>query len=221
MAEALQQRIGQEQGRERSEGPLSGGLLAGAFGRAPVAERRLLLAGSRPPCWKAAMGPGHSAARPRERNSLDGDLPGLTAAHRVIVPDLPGHGASEVTAEDRIDSGRVMEWLGELIRQTCRRHRLWWVNCSEAPLRPATPVSTAIGSVVSCSWTLAFVRSSRHRSSVSPCPGFLVHPTERTHADLWWHRPGRAAQRLGEWQPFEAYNLDRPARRAFGRRLLR
>ncbi|SHN34881.1 alpha/beta fold hydrolase [Cryptosporangium aurantiacum] len=40
-------------------------------------------------------------------------LPGLAADHRVIAPDLPGHGASPVQAPD------VLRWLDSLVAVTC------------------------------------------------------------------------------------------------------
>ena len=45
-------------------------------------------------------------------------IPGLVATHRVIAPDLPGHGASEITAmADRCRPRHGM--AGELIEQSC------------------------------------------------------------------------------------------------------
>jgi pimeloyl-ACP methyl ester carboxylesterase len=45
-------------------------------------------------------------------------LPRLARTHRVIVPDLPGHGASQAE-EGLLDAERVLRWLDELIEQTC------------------------------------------------------------------------------------------------------
>src|SRR5690349_13338945 len=39
-------------------------------------------------------------------------LPELARTHRVVAPDLPGHGDTE-TADD------ALAWLGDLIEQTC------------------------------------------------------------------------------------------------------
>ncbi|HYJ69383.1 MAG TPA: alpha/beta hydrolase [Nocardioidaceae bacterium] len=44
-------------------------------------------------------------------------LPQLARTHRVIAPDLPGHGASQ-TAVDELTGRRVLDWLGELIEHT-------------------------------------------------------------------------------------------------------
>ena len=38
--------------------------------------------------------------------------------HRVVLPDLPGMGRSEITS-GALDGGRVTEWLAELIAKTC------------------------------------------------------------------------------------------------------
>ena len=45
-------------------------------------------------------------------------LPALVATHRVVVPDLPGHGAS-LMADEPLDADRVLAWLDELIDRTC------------------------------------------------------------------------------------------------------
>jgi pimeloyl-ACP methyl ester carboxylesterase len=45
-------------------------------------------------------------------------IPDLVRSHRLVVPDLPGHGASEVT-DGPLDTGQVLRWLGELVDQTC------------------------------------------------------------------------------------------------------
>jgi len=45
-------------------------------------------------------------------------IPGLVATHRVIAPDLPGHGESG-TGHKPLNANRIIDWLGELIDQTC------------------------------------------------------------------------------------------------------
>jgi pimeloyl-ACP methyl ester carboxylesterase len=45
-------------------------------------------------------------------------VPGLVGRHRVIIPDLPGHGASGVPAGP-LDAERMLAWLGELLEATC------------------------------------------------------------------------------------------------------
>ncbi len=45
-------------------------------------------------------------------------IPNLVTTHRVIAPDLPGHGASEVV-DGPIDVDRILAWLDDLIECTC------------------------------------------------------------------------------------------------------
>lgn len=88
----------------------------------PVTERRLLSAG----ISTAVLEGGDRLPVVLLRGSMGnathrmGIIPSPVATHRVIVPDLPGHGTSQVTDEGPIDSGRVMEWLGVLIEQSCK-----------------------------------------------------------------------------------------------------
>lgn len=45
-------------------------------------------------------------------------IPDLTSTHRVVAPDLPGHGASGIPAEP-LDADRMMTWLAGVIETTC------------------------------------------------------------------------------------------------------
>jgi pimeloyl-ACP methyl ester carboxylesterase len=101
--------------RQRMRGTLLAGL--------PVVERRRHLAGvptavlegggdAGGPPVVLLHGPGEFAA------SWLPVLPGLAGAHHVVVPDLPGHGASR-TGGGPLDAGRVLDWLDELVEQTC------------------------------------------------------------------------------------------------------
>jgi pimeloyl-ACP methyl ester carboxylesterase len=91
-------------------------LLAGV----PVSERRLLLAGQQTAVLEGGdgppvvllHGPGEFAA------SWMRVIPELAEARRVVAPDLPGHGASGLSAEP-LDTAGVIAWLGELIERTC------------------------------------------------------------------------------------------------------
>ena len=112
MAEAQVQRTALEGRLERGRGSLPDEgarerLLAGM----PVTERRLHLAGIDRRAGGRRRPAGRAAARPHgERNPLDGDHPGARGNPSVIVPDLPGHGASEVTDEGR--SIPLASWSG-------------------------------------------------------------------------------------------------------------
>jgi pimeloyl-ACP methyl ester carboxylesterase len=186
-------------------------LLAGI----PVEERRLELAGistavleggSGPPML-LLHGPGEHAAK------WFTVLPNLIATHRVIAPDLPGHGAT-VVSNGVLDAGRVLKWLGELIERTC----------------PTTP--TLVGQLVGGAIAARFaaLHPERIRQLVlvdtlglvpfAPAPEFLhalmafiTQPGEETH-DLLWERCAFDLDRLrthvGErWDWLTTYNLDR------------
>lgn len=217
MAEAQVERTAQERRQESSGGPLPGGaarqrLLA----ELPVTERRLLLAGISTAVLEGGDGPPVVLLHGPMGNATHwmGIIPGLVATHRVIVPDLPGHGTSEVTGEGRIDSARVMEWLDGLIEQSCKT--------------PPALVGQLLGGAIAGRYAseqghrlcrLVLVDTFGLRP-FQPAPefglalsNFLAQPTERTHTDLWHHcafNLDALRQRMGErWQPFEAYNLDR------------
>jgi pimeloyl-ACP methyl ester carboxylesterase len=86
----------------------------------PAVERRLELAGvstavlegGEGPPVVLLHGPGEFAAKWLRV------IPDLVTTHRVIAPDLPGHGTSEVI-EGPLDADRVLTWLSELIEHTC------------------------------------------------------------------------------------------------------
>src|SRR5438445_2118152 len=86
----------------------------------PVAERRLELAGVSTAVLEGGdgppivllHGPGEYAAKWMRV------IPDLATTYRVVAPDLPGHGTSEVT-DGPLDADRVFAWIDELIEQTC------------------------------------------------------------------------------------------------------
>jgi pimeloyl-ACP methyl ester carboxylesterase len=141
-----------------------------------------------------------------------GVIPGLVASHRVIAPDLPGHGASEV--DGPLDGARVLAWLGALIEHTC--------------MSPPALVGQLLGGAIATRF--AIDRSDRLSRLVlvdtfglrefQPAPEFglalhrfLAQPTTATHRNLWQHCAfdlDGLRLRMGErWAPFEAYNLER------------
>jgi pimeloyl-ACP methyl ester carboxylesterase len=91
-------------------------LLAGL----PVTERRLELAGVPTAVLEGGDGPplvllhGSGEFAPMWLRVL----PGLAATHRVVAPDLPGHGAS-AAPPGPLDADRMLAWLGELLERTC------------------------------------------------------------------------------------------------------
>jgi pimeloyl-ACP methyl ester carboxylesterase len=202
--------------RERLIGPL------------PVEERRLelagistaLLEGGDGPPLVLLHGPGEFAGKWLRV------LPDLVTTNRVIAPDLPAHGASEVPSPVP-SSERLLEWLDDLIEQTCPR--------------PPTLVGHVLGGAIAARY--AVDRSDRLRSLVLvdtlglarflPRPafavgliGFQVRPSERSYerfmrqcsADL----DGLRKEMGDRWDPFVAFNLDTargPGAKAIGRML--
>lgn len=86
----------------------------------PVSERRIDVAGVSTAVLEGGEGPpvvllhgqGEFAA------TWMRVIPALADTHRVVVPDLPGHGES-VVGGGKLDAPRVLDWLDGLIAQTC------------------------------------------------------------------------------------------------------
>jgi pimeloyl-ACP methyl ester carboxylesterase len=152
-------------------------------------------------------------------------IPDLVRSHRVIAPDLPGHGESAVI-EGAVT--RVIDWLDALIDATC-------------PTPPALVGHIVGGAIGAC---FAAVRPGRLSRLVladtlglvpfNPAPefgaalvAFLARPDETSHDELW-RRCSRDLERLrhaiGErWSALRDYNLDRataPQLKAFQQRLM-
>src|SRR4051812_21135209 len=85
-----------------------------------ASERRLDLAGVRTGLLEGGQGPPIVLLHGVGSFALEWGLifPRLAECHRVVAPDLPGLGESEVSAGKR-DAAAAVAWLGELIAQTC------------------------------------------------------------------------------------------------------
>jgi pimeloyl-ACP methyl ester carboxylesterase len=186
-------------------------LLAGL----PITERRLelagvstvLLEGGAGPPIVLLHGPGEHAAKWLRV------LPELVRTHRVIAPDLPGHGTSG-TIEGPTHPDRVLAWLGELIERTC-----------------ATP-PVLVGQILGAAIAARF--AARHGSKLrclvlsdalglapfQPAPefgaalsAFIMEPSPENHDRLWQRCAfdlDALRDRMGEsWEHLRAYNLDR------------
>jgi pimeloyl-ACP methyl ester carboxylesterase len=184
------------------------------LGGIPVTEHRLQLAGvstavleggSGPPVV-LLHGPGEFAGKWLRV------IPDLVKTHRVIAPDLPGHGASNVV-DGRLDADGMRSWLGGLIERTC-------------PSPPAL-----VGHVLGGAIAARFAVNQGHRLSrlvlvdslglapFRPAPrfaltmiGFLARPTERTFNRFMrqcsFDLDSLREQMSNQWEPFVAYNLD-------------
>ena len=84
----------------------------------PVTERRLQLAGVSTAVLEGGDGPPIVLLQGEFAAVWMRVIPELVTTHRVIAPDLPGLGASEVS-DGSPDADTVLTWLDELIEQTC------------------------------------------------------------------------------------------------------
>ena len=136
-----------------------------------------------------------------------GDPATLSATHRVVAPDLPGHGASEVT-EGELDAGRVLAWLGELIERTCSSPPalVGHLGSGSIAARFAVEHSERLSSLV--------LVDSFGLGKFRPSPGFalalfryVARPTERTYDGLMQRCTvdfaGVRAEMGERWEPFE------------------
>lgn len=156
-----------------------------------------------------------------------GVIPGLAQAHTVIVPDLPGHGASE-TGDGTLDVSRVLAWLGALIERACPT--------------PPVVVGQLLGGAIALRFAIEHAGLLERLvlidtfglAPLQPPPAFgqalmqyQAEPSAATHEGLWRHCAfdlDRLRERMGErWKPFEAYNVEiarAPATRAAMPRLM-
>jgi pimeloyl-ACP methyl ester carboxylesterase len=181
----------------------------------PVTERRLRLNNLSTAVLEGGDGPpivllhGPAAYGAQWRHVIGG----LVTTHRVIAPDLPGHGASD-SIEQPLDPAFVSGWLDDLIECTC----------------PVAPV--LVGHTLGGAMAARFAGERRRPlaavvlvdtlglSPFEPAPAFgaalhefLSHPTEGTLDGLWsqclFDLP-KVRGRMGEeWGVINAYNLDR------------
>jgi len=180
----------------------------------PVSERRLQLAGMSTavleggdgPPMVLLHGPGEFAA------AWLPVLPDLVRTHRVIAPDLPGHGATE-TPDAPLDADQVLRWLGELIEHTC----------------PAPPV--LVGRVVGGAIGARFAADHGARldrlvlvdtlglTPFEPAPRFelalhrfLAQPTAGTYdrfMEFCTFDLDRVREQLGQrWEPYATYAVE-------------
>jgi pimeloyl-ACP methyl ester carboxylesterase len=201
-------------------------VLAGA----PVTERRLDLAGVSTAMLEAGDGP--PVVLLHGQGGWAGMwlpvIPDLVRTHRVVAPDLPGLGASEVP-DGPPDAARVLAWLDALIERTC-------------PTPPAL-VGASLGASIAARFAIAHPdRLSRlvligagSLARFRPAPGvvlallrFIARPSERTQRGFMRQvavDPARVRALMGDrWEASQAYSLDRartPSVRVANRRMLR
>lgn len=87
----------------------------------PVTERRLEIAGLQTAVLEGGSGPPVVLLHGPGESSLWWlqSIPQMVKHFRVIVPDLPGHGETGTEMGDESIETQVLNWLDELISQTC------------------------------------------------------------------------------------------------------
>jgi pimeloyl-ACP methyl ester carboxylesterase len=140
-------------------------------------------------------------------------IPDLVTTHRVVAPDLPGHGASQV-GDGGLDTDRVLGWLGELIEQLCPA--------------PPTLVGHGLGGAIAARFTIdqgdriarLVLVDTLGLAPFEPAPSFGLalgrfqeQPTEDTRDGLFQQcflNLDQVRDQMGQrWQPIAAYALDR------------
>lgn len=179
----------------------------------PVTERRMILNGTSTAVLEGGNGtPVVLLHGPSELAAKWGlVIPGLVQRHRVIAPDLPGHGGSPIT-DGPASVELILGWLDELITRTCSS--------------PPAVVGSLLGGAIAARF--ATTRSDRLRHLVlvdalglttfQPAPAFgaslnafYTAPSDATFDQLWDYCAddvSRVQRGLGDrWADLKAYSL--------------
>jgi pimeloyl-ACP methyl ester carboxylesterase len=186
-------------------------LLAGV----PVTDRRIEVAGITTAVLEGGDGPplvllhGPGEFAPGWLRVL-GDL---VEGHRVIAPDLPGHGASTVD-RGALDAGRVLAWFDELLTATCQDQPPVVVGRTGGgaiAARFAVDHSDRLDRLVlvDALGLAEFHPTARFELAITR---FLAEPSEHAYdrlmAECLFDVDGVRDQLGGAWDPFEAYAVE-------------
>ncbi len=180
----------------------------------PVSERRLHLQGITTPVLEGGdgppvvllHGPGYHATSWRRI------IPDLVRTHHVIVPDLPGHGASTVD-EGSLDGDRMLAWLGDLIDATCAEPPTLVGKLAGGGLAAHFAATSDVGLHQVVLIQALGLRPFEPPPDFGQALGtFAEDPNEQTHDDFW----GKCVvdldgvrDRMGAtWDHFRAYNIE-------------
>jgi pimeloyl-ACP methyl ester carboxylesterase len=136
--------------------------------------------------------------------------PHLVGDHRVIAPDLPGHGASVV--DGPLDTDRALTWLGELVDQACASAPVLVGHGFSLATRFAVGHSDRLAHLVLVD-TLGLAPFEPAAEFAAALEAFAERPDETTYDDLWqqcvYDLPRLRADLGTRWEAFKAYYLDR------------
>ena len=187
-------------------------LRARVLAEIPNSERRIEISGISTPVLEAGDGP--PVVLLHGPGEFGGQwmriIPDLMRTHRVIAPDLPGHGASQA-AEDALAPDRVLAWMDALVQETCSS--------------PPVLVGHTVGGAIAARHAVEHGRSLRGLVLVDalglgpfePDPAFgealmqfAQNPTERTYDRFMRQCAFDLDQLMAEfegWTPIASYNL--------------
>lgn len=140
-------------------------------------------------------------------------IPDLVTTHRVVVPDLPGHGASEVT-DGQLGADQVLAWVGALIEHTCPAPPVLVGHLLGGAIaaRFAVPRGDRLAGLVLVD-TLGLGWYRPAASFALPMIAFAARPTEGTRDRLFnrcFVDMDGLDRQLGEpWEWLRTYALDR------------
>ncbi len=180
----------------------------------PVAEKRLELAGVSTSILTGGTGPEIVLLYGPGENYFwwMRIIPDLVITHKVIIPDLPGHGASRVL-DNSFSPEQTFKWLSELIDQTCE----------EPPILVGHVLGGSIGARYAAMKDpkiskLVLVDSlglNKFRPALRfafELLRFTYFPTENNYKHFLpqcMYDLESLARQMGEkWDPFTAYNLE-------------
>jgi pimeloyl-ACP methyl ester carboxylesterase len=182
----------------------------------PLTRRRLQLAGvstsvlvgGEGPPVVLLHGPGEFAAK------WLWVVPELVGSHRLIVPDLPGHGGSEVhgsaDADAALDGDQLVAWLGALIDRTCLAPPTLVGHGVALAARFAVDHSARLSGLVLVD-SLGLERFEPAPEFESALTAFGADPRDDTYEALWRHCAfdlDRLRRRMGDrWALFRTYNV--------------
>ena len=181
----------------------------------PVTERRLQVAGVSTSVLEGGAGspilllhgPGDFAGMWMRV------IPDLVTTHRIVAPDLPGHGTSQLV-DGRLDADGLKAWLSGVIER----------SCPSPPVLVGHVLGGAIGARFAVSHSDRLSRlvlvDSLGLARFRPTPtfaltmlAFLARPTERTYTRFMrqcsFDLDGLRHELGQRWEPFLAYSLER------------